>query len=178
MTILLYLALGLIVGTLSGLLGIGGGVLLIPGLAWLCGMHHRQAAGITLTILAIPVMLPAAYRYFTAGFITSRDLGVAAWVAVGFAVGGYCGAHLTGLVSLFTLRFCFGLFLLYMAVRFLLAADTHVASAAMGLLTLAGANLLFWGLRILGQRHARRPSLAEHIQTARATESKELDYMI
>lgn len=178
MTILLYLALGLLVGILSGLLGIGGGVLLIPGLALLFGMHHRQAAGITLTILAAPVVLPAAYRYYAAGFITSRDFMVAGWIALGFAVGGYCGAHLTGLISLHTLRFCFGLLLLYMAARFLLAADAHVASAAIGLLTLAGANLAFWGLRLLGQKHGRRPELAEHIRNASTNESKELDYMI
>ena len=58
MKYLLFLTLGLTIGGLSGMLGIGGGVLLLPALIWLFDLKQAQAAGITLAVLAVPVTLP------------------------------------------------------------------------------------------------------------------------
>ena len=63
MKIVLYLSIGLAIGTASGALGIGGGVLLVPALIWLCGMDPQHAAGTTLAVLVVPVVLPAVITY-------------------------------------------------------------------------------------------------------------------
>ena len=61
MQTLLLLAIGLAIGTISGALGIGGGVLLVPALIWLCRYDFPKAAGTTLAVLVPPIGLPAAW---------------------------------------------------------------------------------------------------------------------
>src|SRR5262245_38732912 len=127
MVVLLYLAIGLVIGTASGMLGIGGGVLLVPALLWIVEQsEHRQqkAAGITLAILSVPVTLPGVWQYFRQGYITLDDLKVAAWIAGAFAVGTYLGGWVQHLLvqqfgSVTFLRLLFGLLLLYVALRFI-----------------------------------------------------------
>src|SRR5262245_102626 len=104
MKILLYLTIGLTIGGLSGMLGIGGGVLMMPALMWLLNAEQRQAQGMTLAILALPVVLPGVWGYYSQGLITGKDLAIAAWVAGAFAVGTYFGAYVQGYISVQTLR--------------------------------------------------------------------------
>ena len=60
---LTYVAIGLTIGSVSGVLGIGGGVLLVPALIWLCkGFDMKKATGTSLAILIPPIGLPAAWR--------------------------------------------------------------------------------------------------------------------
>src|SRR4051794_4288466 len=91
MSIILYLGIGLTVGTVSGALGIGGGVLLVPALVWLGDLDPRTAAGTTLAVLVVPVVLPAAWEYYARGYL---DVKAAVWIAVAFAVGSFIGARL------------------------------------------------------------------------------------
>ena len=62
--IILYVMIGLVVGSVSGALGIGGGVLLVPALVWLCRFEPAKAAGTSLAILIPPIGLPAAMKAF------------------------------------------------------------------------------------------------------------------
>src|SRR5437773_1654223 len=91
MKIILYLSIGLAIGTVSGALGIGGGVLLVPALIWLCGMDPQHAAGTTLAVLVVPVVLPAVLTYARHDRL---NVEAALWVAVAFAAGSFLGAHL------------------------------------------------------------------------------------
>src|SRR5436190_23575840 len=91
MDIFLYLVIGVTVGMVSGSVGIGGGVLMLPALMWLCQMEGRRAAGTTLAVLVVPVVLPAAYEYWSRGHV---DVKAAACMALAFAVGGFLGAAL------------------------------------------------------------------------------------
>src|SRR5262245_16468685 len=116
----LYFLLGLGVGVVGGMVGIGGGVLLIPALTGLFGVEPRKAAGMTLAVLAVPVTLPAVWQYYVQGYLTGRDLWGSACIAVAFAIGGFTGAILQDLVSLAVLRMLLGLILLYVAVRLLI----------------------------------------------------------
>ena len=61
---LIYIAIGLTIGSISGMLGIGGGVLIVPALMWLCGFEAKKAAGTSLAILIPPIGLPAAWRFY------------------------------------------------------------------------------------------------------------------
>src|SRR5216684_6513447 len=112
MQILLFLAIGLTIGTVSGALEIGGGVLLVPLLIWLCRYEFRQAAGTTLAVLVPPIGLPAAWAYYNKGHI---DIQAALWIAGAFALGAYFGAYVSiaNLLPERMLRFCFGLIMFY-----------------------------------------------------------------
>ncbi len=93
------LALGVAAGVLSGIIGIGGGILLIPALAYMYGMSQLKAQGTSLAILLLPVGFFAIIPYYRSGQI---DIKLALLVALGFAAGGWFGGtwaqHLPAIV--------------------------------------------------------------------------------
>ncbi|MGD1861329.1 MAG: sulfite exporter TauE/SafE family protein [Leptolyngbyaceae cyanobacterium] len=86
-TFLLLLGLG--VGTLSGLIGIGGGVLITPALVYLFGFSQHYAQGTTLALLVPPIGLLGAWTYFQQGYV---DVRAALLICLGFVFGGLIGA--------------------------------------------------------------------------------------
>ncbi len=85
----LALLVGLIVGLVSGVVGIGGGILFVPALVWLFGMNQFKAQGTSLGALLAPVGIFAFLEYYRKG---NADLRIALLLAAGFLVGGYFGA--------------------------------------------------------------------------------------
>ena len=84
----LTLLLGFAVGVFSGIVGIGGGILLVPALIWLYGMSQHRAQGTSLAALLAPVGILAFWNYYRAG---NADLKVGMILALGFTAGGYFG---------------------------------------------------------------------------------------
>ena len=111
------LILGLAVGVLAGLLGIAGGIFLIPALVFFFHFPQKLAQGTTLAVLLPPVGLGAAYLYWRAGNV---DIRAAAILAIGFFIGGFFGAEETKAISNVTLSRVFGVVMLVAAVRMLL----------------------------------------------------------
>jgi uncharacterized membrane protein YfcA len=85
----MMLLIGLLVGVVSGVVGIGGGILFVPALVWLAGMSQHKAQGTSLGALLAPVGILAFMEYYRKG---NADLKVALLLAVGFLIGGYFGA--------------------------------------------------------------------------------------
>ena len=85
----MLLLVGLVVGMVSGVVGIGGGILFVPALVWLAGMEQHRAQGTSLGALLLPVGLFAFLEYYRKG---NADLRVALLLGAGFLVGGYFGA--------------------------------------------------------------------------------------
>lgn len=83
------LLVGLVVGMISGVVGIGGGVLFVPALIWLLGMDQHKAQGTSLGALLAPVGIFAFMEYYRKG---NADLRVGLLLALGFLLGGYFGA--------------------------------------------------------------------------------------
>ncbi|OIO35124.1 MAG: permease [Candidatus Omnitrophica bacterium CG1_02_44_16] len=86
-----YLVLGLVTGVLGGLFGLGGAVVIIPALVFLCGFIQHQAQGIIIAAMIPPIGLLATIRYYHAGNV---KVWAAALIALGFFIGGYFGARL------------------------------------------------------------------------------------
>lgn len=122
MTTFGLLVFGAAVGLLGGLLGIGGGVVLVPGLMILFGFTQPEAQGTSLAVLSLPVAVFAALVYYDHGYV--RLPAVAAIVA-GFAVGAFAGASLVPHVPPAGLRVAFGVLLLYLGFGFVF--NTHAA---------------------------------------------------
>lgn len=110
-TLPLFAMLGLLAGALSGTLGIGGGVILVPVLVFIFGFSEHMAQGTTLALMVLPIGVFSAWSYYKRGQV---DLRVAALVCVGFAVGGPLGAKLAAVMSNALLEkvFAFGLVLI------------------------------------------------------------------
>ena len=87
---LAFVALGLAVGAISGLIGLGGGVFVVPALVLLFGFSQHKAEGTTLALLIPPIGILAVIPYFRHGFV---DIRAAAFICLGFVFGGWIGGH-------------------------------------------------------------------------------------
>jgi uncharacterized protein len=113
MTILLILGLGLFVGILVGLLGIGGGVVLVPALVYLLHYDQHLAQGTSLLIMLPPIGLGALRTYWKNGQV---DLLAGIYCAIGFLLGGYVGGLIAVPMPSYQLRGIFGCFMVFSAV--------------------------------------------------------------
>jgi uncharacterized membrane protein YfcA len=112
-----YVMLGLVAGALSGLVGIGGGVLIVPALVFLFGFSQHQAQGTTLALLVPPIGLLAAWSYYQRGFV---DIKVAAIIASGFILGSLLGARFATSVSNENLEKIFGVAMVLIGIKMIL----------------------------------------------------------
>ena len=83
--------IGILAGILSGLVGIGGGVIMVPLLVLVLGFSQHQAQGTSLAVLVVPVTALAVYNYYKQGYI---DWRYAAIIAVFFVIGGFFGSKI------------------------------------------------------------------------------------
>jgi uncharacterized membrane protein YfcA len=109
-----YLLLGLFAGVFSGLIGIGGGIIIVPALAVIFGMTQHQAQGTTLAMMVPPIGILAAWTYYKQGDV---DLKVAAFLAAGFFLGGLIGAKISVGFSDAVLQRIFGAALLLISLK-------------------------------------------------------------
>ncbi len=114
MSAIAYIAVGLFAGICGGMFGIGGGSIVIPALVYLFSFSQHQAQGTSLMMMIPPIGLLAALRYYYSGNV---KLAVAAWLCLGFFVGGLLGAMAVQHVSDPLLKKGFGIFLLLVAMK-------------------------------------------------------------
>jgi uncharacterized membrane protein YfcA len=112
-----FLLLGLAAGVLSGLLGIGGAVVIIPALVFIFGFSQHRAEGTTLALMVPPIGILACWPYYKHGNV---DVRAAALICAGFVVGGLIGGQFAAGLSGPVLQKLFGVLLLVMAIRLLL----------------------------------------------------------
>ncbi len=110
----LYVILGLIAGVLSGLIGIGAGVIIVPALIFIFGMSQHMAQGTTLALLVPPIGILAAWTYYRHGYV---DFRAAALICSGFIIGGLFGARLAVHFSNTVLERIFGIALLLISLK-------------------------------------------------------------
>lgn len=115
----IYLLIGLGAGVLSGLFGIGGGVVIVPALVGIGGFTIHRATGTSLAALLLPVGILGAIEYHRQGHV---DVKAALVVAAGLAIGAWFGARGAQQIDSATLQRGFALFLVAIAVRMWLKA--------------------------------------------------------
>lgn len=113
-TVLILIIIGLFAGSFSGLVGIGGGIIIIPMLIYFLGFTQHQAQGTSLAIMLPPIGLMAVYQYYKAGHV---NLTYAMIIAGAFFIGGYFGAKYAVKVPQDILKKIFGVFLLLVALK-------------------------------------------------------------
>jgi uncharacterized membrane protein YfcA len=113
-----YALLGAAAGVFSGLLGIGGGIVLIPALVLLVGLSQKEAQGTTMIFLTAPFGLLAAVTYYQSGY---ADVRIAVILGIGFFFGAFLGAKVATKVPNTIMKKVFGVALLLVAVYLLLS---------------------------------------------------------
>ena len=115
-TIVLLVVVGLLAGILSGLVGLGGGVIIVPALVFLLGFSQHQATGTSLGILLLPAGIFAVINYYQKGLI---DVRVVLLIFVGFLAGGWLGSKISLSINETVLKKVFAVVLVLIAGKVL-----------------------------------------------------------
>ena len=114
-TLIILISIGLFAGVIGGMLGIGGGLVIIPCLVYFLGLSQFEAQGTSIATLLLPIGILAAYNYHRADVINWK---FALIIAITFIIGGYVGSKLTiSFVSESTLKKIFGVLMLVGAIK-------------------------------------------------------------
>lgn len=113
---MLLLFIGLLAGILSGLVGVGGGIIIVPALMFFVGFTQKQAQGTSLGLLLLPIGILAVLNYYHKGLI---DVKVVGMMALGFLVGGFLGSKLALTLPEETLKKIFAVVLFYTGFKML-----------------------------------------------------------
>jgi uncharacterized membrane protein YfcA len=114
--ILLLALIGLSSGVLSGLVGVGGGIIIVPALVFFLGFTQHQAQGTSLGLLLLPVGILAVLNYYKQGHI---DIKVVLIMSVAFVLGGWLGSRLAIVLSEQVIKRIFAVVLFYAAFKML-----------------------------------------------------------
>jgi uncharacterized membrane protein YfcA len=117
MSMLFSLAIGAMIGIISGMIGLGGAIFLIPVLVYGYGMDQKSAQGTSLATMLLPIGALAFWKYYSAGHV---NLKLAMLLAVGFFVGGYFGGTIAQIATGVQLRRVFAACLVGIAVKMFL----------------------------------------------------------
>lgn len=119
--LIIIIVIGLAAGILSGLVGVGGGIIMVPVLVFFLHYTQHQAQGTSLAVLTLPVVILGFLKYYQEckKMGTPIDLRVVGLLAVGFVVGAYAGSSLAVKVDKDMLKKIFGVVMLYMAIKML-----------------------------------------------------------
>ncbi len=114
-TIIFLIIIGLLAGILSGVVGVGGAIVIIP-LLLILGLSQQEAQGTSLAVMLPPIGILAAINYYKAGFVKWE---YAIIIALTFLIGGYIGSKFAISMDPQILKKCFGLVLLIVAIKFI-----------------------------------------------------------
>lgn len=124
-TILVLLSIGLFAGILSGFVGIGGGVILVPALMMALGLTQHQAQGTSLFVLMMPVVFLAVMNYWKSGNVNWK-FGLI--IAISFVVGGFIGSKLSLKLSPAIVKMVFGLIMAYLSINLILSGYNSLSN--------------------------------------------------
>lgn len=112
--IVILVIIGLCAGMLSGLIGVGGGIIVVPALVYFLGFTQHEAQGTSLGLLLLPVGILAVLNYYNKGYI---DIKVVAIMCLAFVIGGWWGSKLSLSLPEKTVKNVFGVVMIYTAFK-------------------------------------------------------------
>jgi uncharacterized membrane protein YfcA len=112
-----FLITGFVAGILSGLFGIGGGLVIVPALIYLFNLPQHTATGTSLVALLLPVGLLAVYEYYSSGKLTLENIKWGLLIAIGLFLGAFVGARIARYLPEAILRKSFAVILLFGAIK-------------------------------------------------------------
>lgn len=112
--ILILIAIGVLAGFISGSLGVGGGIIVVPGLIFFLGLSQHQAQGVSLGMMLAPIGLVAFINYYKAGYI---NIKYSLLLLAVFFIGSYLGSRMAVQMPAATLKKIFGILMLIAGAR-------------------------------------------------------------
>ena len=115
-TILIVIIIGIAAGILGGLVGVGGGLVIVPGLVFFLGMSQHTAQGTSLGLIMLPVGILGVLHYYKQGHV---DFKIVAVLAIGFLAGSYFGSKIALSLPQETIKKVFAIFMIVIAIKML-----------------------------------------------------------
>ncbi len=112
--LMLLIVIGLLSGSLSGLVGVGGGIIMIPLLISFFGFTQLNAQGTAIAAMLPPIGILAAINYYQEGYVRWEYSLV---IAIAFVVGGYFGSKISISISQHLVRQIFAIILFIVALK-------------------------------------------------------------
>jgi len=113
---IILILIGVASGMLSGFVGVGGGLIIVPALVLFLEFSQKMAQGTSLAILLLPVGILAVMEYYKHGYI---DIKIALIISAGFIVGGFVGSKIALVLPQDTIKKVFAIFMLIVAIKML-----------------------------------------------------------
>ena len=115
-TILIIILVGVAAGVLGGLVGVGGGIIIVPSLVYFIGFSQKTAQGTSLGLIMLPVGILGVLMYYKQGHVDFRVVGI---LAVGFLLGSYLGSKIALSLPQDTVKKVFAVLMVIIAVKML-----------------------------------------------------------
>lgn len=119
--ILIIILVGVAAGMLGGLVGVGGGIIIVPALVYFIGMSQKSAQGTSLGLIMLPVGILGVLQYYKQGHVDFRVVGI---LAIGFLVGSYFGSKIALSLPQETVKKIFAVLMVIIAVKMLFFDNT------------------------------------------------------
>ncbi len=113
-TILILLIIGILAGFSSGMVGIGGGIIIVPALVFFLGLTQHQAQGVSIGMLLLPVGFLAAINYYKAG---NLDFTKSLIIGASFVVGAYLGSKVSLSIDGAIMKRIFGVIIFLISLK-------------------------------------------------------------
>ncbi len=115
-TLIILIIIGIAAGMLGGMVGVGGGIIIVPALVFFLGFSQKMAQGTSLGILLLPVGILGVMQYYKEGYV---DMRVVLLISTGFFLGSLIGSKLALSLSQETVKKIFAILLIIVAVKML-----------------------------------------------------------
>jgi hypothetical protein len=124
-TILIIILVGIAAGMLSGLVGVGGGIVIVPALVYFIGFSQKTAQGTSLGLILLPVGILGVLQYYKQGHVDFKIVGI---LAIGFLAGSFFGSKIALSLSQENVKKIFAVFMIIIAVKMLFFDKTKKSS--------------------------------------------------
>ena len=115
-TVIILIIIGMVAGILGGMVGVGGGIIIVPALIFFLGFSQKMAQGTSLGILLLPVGILGVFQYYKQGYI---DMKVVLIISLGFLIGSFFGSKIALSLSQETVKKIFAALMIIVAVKML-----------------------------------------------------------
>lgn len=171
-----FILTGAVIGVASGMMGIGGAILLVPFLTLVFHFQHRTAIGTSLAMLQLPVGILGVISYYRSDHVDVKTAGL---LAIGYLGGAFVGSQiaLSDVISQGLLQRLFGVFMVYVAFNMIFKSEEYAWATVLAIVAAGFAWLSFLGASLVGKRLAHPLTVQINIQN-RLTQASEREYDI
>ncbi len=137
-TMMIIILVGVAAGMLGGLVGVGGGIIIVPALVYLLGVSQKTAQGTSLALIMLPVGILGVMQYYKQGHVDFKVVGL---LAIGFFLGSFLGSKIALSLPQATVKKIFAVLMILIAIKMLFLDKEKAGKDADKTTALTGSNL-------------------------------------